>query len=148
MGGSSMLDMNTMSTALRLGSSLVRTTDRAGRAGDQAAAAEIEAAAGAADERRRGADRAEEIARRNRRDKAGRMAGFGRSGLLMAGSPLLVAAAEAKDDEDQAREALDQGRQRAQDTLARGRARAAGLRSTSPSGSLLDLGGSLWDRLY
>lgn len=148
MGGSNMLDGNTVASILRSGEGLGRAEDRAEQAEDAAEAAEIDAAAAASEERRSARDEAERLSRRNRADKARRMADFGRSGLVMAGSPLLAAQARAAEDEDEAQEVLTGGRRRAQDVLARGRARAAGLRSRPGyGGSLLNLGGSLWDRL-
>jgi hypothetical protein len=143
MGGNTEMAGSLLRAGLDLGRGAASAQVRDGGRDDLARAAMIQARGRAGEERDAAREEASQAQERARRNKARRMSSHGASGLALSGSPLLAAVAGSVADQDSVQAALDQGRARAADVEAQGLTRAAALRRRN--GSLLSLGGSLWD---
>ncbi len=143
MGGNTEMTGSLLRAGLDLGRAAARTQVRDDGGDDLARAALIQARGRAGEERDAAREEAAQAQEKARRNKARRMSSHGTSGLALSGSPLLAAVADSVADQDSVQAALDRGRARAAAEEAQGLTRAASLRRRN--GSLLSLGGSLWD---
>lgn len=117
-----------------------RQEDRSREADNLARAAMIQAEDRAGEQREEAVRDAERVRERNRRERSRALISLGKSGVTLSGSPLAVLQGRSVEDEREYRTILNSGLDKADQTLAQGRVRAAQARSRGSSQDRLSTG--------